>query len=161
MARDLNLLHPKLKELVPQFISGCKAEGVEVIITCTGRDYAEQVALYAQGRQSLEEVNILRKAARMQPITIKQNKYKVTWTLASRHIIRLDDTDTKNDYATAFDYAIVKDGKPLWDVKVSVDDDDIPDYLECARVAKKLGLEAGGFWRNPDYPHVQLYLKDL
>jgi len=85
----------------------------------------------------------------------------VTWTLASRHIPRLDDSDPKNDYPTAFDYAIIKNGKAIWDVKVSLDDDDIPDYLECSNVAKELGLESGAFWKKPDYPHVQLFYKDI
>lgn len=157
MSRDLNLLHPQLQDLVPLFINGCKDKGHKVIITCTGRDFKEQVALYAQGRQPLEEVNRLRKIVKWAGITAQQNKKKVTWTLASRHIINLDDSDIKNDKATAFDFAIIKDGKAIWDVKVDVDKDGVADYLECALVAKKLGLEAGGFWKSPDYPHIQMF----
>lgn len=164
MSRDINKLHPKLKAKVQPFIEGCKARGIDVIITCTDRDYQTQVALYAQGRQSLDEVNKLRKIAGMVGITDAQNKKRITWTLASRHIPRLDDTDPKNDYPTAFDYAVVKNGKAIWDVKASLDGDDIPDYLECAEVAKDLGLEAGAFWKKPskpDYPHIQLFYKDI
>ena len=161
MSRDLNLLHPQLQGLIPIFIQKCKEVGHDVIITCTGRDFKEQVALYAQGRQPLNEVNRLRKIVGWAGLTEAQNKKRVTWTLASRHIINLDDNDRKNDKATAFDFAIVKNGKAVWDVKVSLDGDDIPDYLECAKVAQSLGLESGAFWKKADFPHVQLFHKDI
>lgn len=163
MSRDLNLLHPQLQDLVPIFIKKCKEAGHEVVITCTARDFKEQVALYAQGRQPLDEVNLLRKKVGWPGLTASQNKKQVTWTLASRHIINLEDDNKKNDRATAFDFAIIKNGKAVWDVKADVDKDGVADYLECATVAKELGLEAGGFWKKPkpDYPHIQLYAKDI
>lgn len=161
MSRDINLLHPFIKKLVPIFIQKCKEAGHNVIITCTARDFKQQVALYAQGRQSLDEVNRLRKIAKMQPIDEKANRKRVTWTLASRHIINLDDDKVSNDKATAFDYAIIKDGKAVWDVKADIDKDGVADYLECANIAKSLGLESGAFWKKPDFPHVQMYPKDI
>lgn len=161
MSRDLNLLHPRLQDIIPTFIQKCKNKGIDVIITCTGRDFKEQIALYAQGRQPLAETNRLRKMVGWVALTELQNSKRVTWTLASRHIINLDDSDIKNDKATAFDFAVVKNGKAIWDVKASLDGDDIPDYLECAEVAKELGLEAGAFWKKADYPHIQLFLKDI
>lgn len=161
MSRDINLLHAKLKAKIQPFIDGCKAKGIDVIITCTSRDFKEQVALFAQGRQPLAETNRLRKMAGMVGITEQQNKARVTWTLASRHIINLDDDITSNNLSTAFDYAVMKNGKAIWDVKASLDGDDIPDYLECANVAKELGLEAGAFWKKSDFPHVQLFSKDI
>lgn len=161
MSRDLNLLHPQLQDLVPIFIQKCKEVGHEVIITCTGRDFKEQVALYAQGRQPLNEVNRLRKIVGWTGLTEQQNKKRVTWTLASRHIINLDDTNKKNDKATAFDFAIIKNGKAIWDVKADIDADGVADYLECAKVAQSLGLESGAFWKHSDYPHIQLFQKDI
>lgn len=161
MSRDLNLLHPQLQDLVPVFIQKCKEVGHEVIITCTARDFKEQVALYAQGRQPLNEVNRLRKIVGWVGLTDEQNKKRVTWTLASRHIINLDDTNKQNDKATAFDFAIVKTGKPIWNVKADIDADGVADYLECAKVAQSLGLESGAFWKKADYPHVQLFQKDI
>lgn len=161
MSRDLNLLHPQLQDLVPIFIQKCKEVGHDVIITCTGRDFKEQVALYAQGRQPLNEVNRLRKIVGWVGLTEEQNKKRVTWTLASRHIINLDDTNKKNDKATAFDFAVIKNGKAIWDVKADIDTDGVADYLECAKVAQSLGLESGAFWKKADYPHVQLFQKDI
>jgi peptidoglycan L-alanyl-D-glutamate endopeptidase CwlK len=70
---------------------------------------------------------------------------RVTWTKISRHTGR-----------TAFDVAILKDGKPCWDTKVSVNENDIPDYLEAGQIGEEIGLVWGGRWRSPDYPHFEL-----
>lgn len=75
----------------------------------------------------------------------------VTWTRNSRH--------TKRD---AFDIAILFAGKPTWDIKVDVDDDHIPDYLEAGKIGESIGLVWGGRFKNskgqlrPDYSHFQL-----
>ena len=71
---------------------------------------------------------------------------KVTWVQHSKHQDGL-----------AFDIAILKDGKPTWDVKVSVNDDDIPDYEQAGVIGESLGLRWGGrFKKTPDYPHFEL-----
>ena len=75
----------------------------------------------------------------------------VTWTRNSRH--------TKRD---AFDVAILKQGKPVWDIKVDVNEDDIPDYQQAGEIGESCGLEWGGRFKNkkgkprPDYPHFQV-----
>jgi len=46
------LLHPKLRPIVPELITRCKAAGIDIIITQTLRTKDEQNALYAQGRTS-------------------------------------------------------------------------------------------------------------
>ena len=48
--RDINLLHPKLQQIVPLLIRDCKIHGIDIIITQTLRSKAEQDALYAKGR---------------------------------------------------------------------------------------------------------------
>lgn len=69
----------------------------------------------------------------------------VTWTRKSRHTQR-----------TAFDIAILSDGQPTWSMKISVNENDVPDYLEAGQIGEEFGLEWGGRWRKPDYPHFQL-----
>lgn len=49
-SRKLEDLHPKVKLLCEQFINGCDAAGIDVLITSTYRDMESQTALYAQGR---------------------------------------------------------------------------------------------------------------
>jgi peptidoglycan L-alanyl-D-glutamate endopeptidase CwlK len=75
---------------------------------------------------------------------------KVTWTLKSMHIDGL-----------AFDIAVCKDGIPTWDIKVDVDEDGVGDYLEAGQIGESIGLEWGGRWSKPDYPHFQLKKEDV
>jgi len=70
---------------------------------------------------------------------------RVTWTKISKHTGR-----------TAFDIAILKDGKPIWDVKVSVNENDLPDYLEAGQIGEAIGLRWGGRFKNPDCPHFEM-----
>ena len=131
--------------------------GLDFIVTCTARTFKEQVALYAQGRQLLEETNKLRKIANLPVITAIENKKKITWTLASEHIVNLDDKDITNDKARAFDIALVKPGtrEIFWNVKVNVNKNDVPDYMELAKIGREIGLTCGAFWGTPDFPHYQ------
>lgn len=50
MSRDIKLLHPKLRRIVPEILAKCKAAGLPVLVTQTLRTQAEQDALYWQGR---------------------------------------------------------------------------------------------------------------
>ena len=70
---------------------------------------------------------------------------KVTWTKKSRHSL-----------GEAFDICICREGVPQWDVKVDVDEDGVPDYTEAGQIGELIGLEWGGRWRSPDFPHFQL-----
>ena len=96
-----------------------------------------------QGRKNLIEVNLARAGIGLPQISKNQNK-KITWTTLSVH--------TKRE---AVDYFIEKDGKYCDDLKVDIDQDDIPDWQEFGEIALKCGLEWGGNWTKPDYPHVQ------
>lgn len=49
-SRNVDDLHPKVRELCVRFIAECMADGIEIIITSTYRDNESQAALYAQGR---------------------------------------------------------------------------------------------------------------
>lgn len=95
--------------------------------------------------RSQEEQDALYRQGRTTPGKI------VTWTHHSRH--------TERD---AFDVCVLKQGKPVWDVKVDVDEDDIPDYLELGQIGESVGLEWGGRFKGkdgkpqPDYPHFQM-----
>ena len=50
MSRLISDLIPELQPLATQFIADCKSAGYDVIIVQTLRTFAEQDALYAQGR---------------------------------------------------------------------------------------------------------------
>ena len=70
---------------------------------------------------------------------------KVTWAPISKHTSR-----------TAFDIAILKDGKPCWDIKVNVNANDVPDYEEAGIIGESVGLVWGGRFSHADLPHYQL-----
>lgn len=62
----------------------------------------------------------------------------VTWTLNSRHL-----------KGTAFDVVIMENGKPDWRVSNQ-------KWAKMGEIAKMLGLLWGGYWKTPDYPHLEL-----
>jgi peptidoglycan L-alanyl-D-glutamate endopeptidase CwlK len=155
-SRKIEDLTPKMQLFFSQFKAKMEAAKIPFIVTCTARSVKEQQALYAQGRETLEDVNVLRKMAGLPPISEAENKYKVTWTFASKHIVDLEDGNLDNDKSRAFDIAITKDGKAIWDVKVNVNKNDEPDYIEAGKIGESVGLKWGGRFKSPDYPHFEL-----
>ena len=131
-----------------------KAAGLQYCLTRVACTYKEQVALYAQGRDSLYNVNHYRWLAGLPPIGTPENK-KITWTLKSLHIIDLDDQEEENDKARAFDFAIIAGGKPTWDIKADTNQSGGPDYAEAGHLWESVGGVWGGRWKNPDQPHCQ------
>lgn len=49
-SRDINVLADPVLLRVKLFISSCAAQGIDLLVTSTYRDYESQNALYAQGR---------------------------------------------------------------------------------------------------------------
>jgi len=157
-SRKVEDLHPTLRSLVPEWKKRCIEAGIgEPIITCTARTFREQVATFAQGREDIFYINDLRKLAAMEPISEAEAKKVVSWTMASKHITNLANSENKDDYARAFDFALVKPGGAVhWDTKADVDNDKVNDYAEAGKIAVELGLEYGGNWPTPDRAHIQL-----
>jgi peptidoglycan L-alanyl-D-glutamate endopeptidase CwlK len=153
-SRKVEDLTLEMQRLYGKFKEKMDAAGIPFSLTCTARSYQEQVALYAQGRQSLDEVNALRKLAGLSPILSSGNK-KVTWTMLSKHLVKLNDSDLANDKSKAFDIVLLKDGKGHWDVKVSVNKNIKPDYIEAGEIGESVGLKWGGRFKSPDYPHFE------
>ena len=141
-SRKIEDLNPDFQPTIIMFEAHLEREGLAFKRCCTYRSQAEQNALFAQGRKSLRDVNDIRKATGLAPITQRQNK-KVTWTLASDHTKRI-----------AVDYYIELDGKYCDDLKVDINKNDLPDWEEFGAIAERCGLEWGGSWVKKDYPHV-------
>ena len=47
---NLKDLHPHVRALAEKFVTKCREQGIDVLITSTFRDFDSQSALYAQGR---------------------------------------------------------------------------------------------------------------
>jgi len=126
MSRKVEDLTPEMQEKFKDFAARMAEVGIPWMVTCTFRSQEDQIALHKIGRQGIPD------------------EKPVTWTLNSRH--------TQRD---AFDIAILKDGKPTWNVKISCNENDIPDYFEAGKIGQEVGLEWGGVWKTPDFPHFQ------
>ena len=144
--RDIKLLTPTAQVLLARFSHDLTLAGLNFIVTSTLRTIEEQTALYAQGRDDYATICALREAAGMWEIGEEEAARVVTWTMNSRHLS-----------GRAFDIALIdpRTNKPHWNDKVSVNEDETPDYLEAAKVGQRVGLIAGGFWDKPDWPHFE------
>jgi peptidoglycan L-alanyl-D-glutamate endopeptidase CwlK len=57
----------------------------------------------------------------------------------------------------AWDIAILQGKRVIWETKVDVNENQIPDYLEAAKIGASIGLDPGGLWPHfKDWPHFQL-----
>lgn len=156
MSRNLTDLDPQLYDLYVEFNYKMGHAGLIHVVTSTSRSILEQMALYTQGRLLVGDVNLYRHAAGLLPISLAENKV-VTWTLNSKHVTNMFDKDLNNDKARAFDIAILnKAGQVVWDLKVNVNENDLPDYEEAGKIGESLGLKWGGRFQNPDPPHYEL-----
>jgi hypothetical protein len=146
---NLDDLVPSVLEKLKVFYYRAQLIGIPVIVTSIKRNPDEQKALYAQGRENLEKVNQLRAEVGLYKLKEEENKFCVTWTIKSYHII-----DDKHPKARAFDIAILKEGKAVF-TKVNVNKNEENDYLELAKIGKSVGLVCGANWKKPDYCHFQ------
>ncbi|MDA8171199.1 MAG: M15 family metallopeptidase [Nitrospiraceae bacterium] len=143
--RDINGLAPVVREKFLQLQAAAREKGIEFMITCTLRTEAEQLALFAQGRKTVGEVNRLRRDAGLSPITEAENKI-VTRVLTSIH-----------QFGCAFDVALLRRGTqtPTWDRKADFNKNGIPDYFELGKLGEALGLRWGGAFRFGDFCHFE------
>lgn len=113
-SRSLFDLLPEVQPICSRFLTECEARGLRVLVTSTYRDDEYQIkVLWPKGRT--------------------EPGPKVTWTKATKHAER-----------RAWDIAILnKEGKPVWDAKVDVDEDEMPDYMEARNVGQLMGLTCG------------------
>jgi len=123
-SRDTKLLDPNLLNLWRKLYEFSLSKGIDVIITCTYRSGAEQNELYAQGRT---------KSGRI-----------VTWAKAGQSKHNLMPSK-------AFDIAIIKNGKCVWDISD-------PSWEIVGKTGTELGLKWGGNWKSQkrEFPHFEI-----
>ena len=132
----INLLHPKLRDEVSKMYDEiCAALSGSAIcrFAYTLRTFAEQDALYAQGRTK----------AGAKVTNAKGGQSYHNYGLAI-DIVLLVDKDKNGSFETA-----------SWDIKTDFDADGKSDWIEVVNIFKRYGFEWGGDWKFVDNPHFQ------
>jgi peptidoglycan L-alanyl-D-glutamate endopeptidase CwlK len=138
-SKSLNDLCPKARNKARAFLAYCTRQGIAVVVTCTYRSIAEQNALYLQGRDSLQEVNLARRLINLPPIPKEDNKI----------ITRARGGESYHQYWVAFDVVPVENGKAIWSTTH-------PVWHILGAIAEACGLEWAGRWkRNQEFCHFQ------
>lgn len=88
MSRKLTDLRPEMAVLAKKFIAACRADGIDLLVTCTYRTPEEQAALYAQGR-----------------------------TKPGPILTNAKPGQSMHQYGLAIDVVPMRDGKPVWGIK--------------------------------------------
>jgi len=150
-SRSIDLLRLDILEKYELFSEEMRKAGLRFVVTCTARSLAEQVMLFCQGRMELRYVNQIRGRLNFAPLAPDGNKI-VTWTLNSKHVV-----DERNHYSKAFDIVLFDVlGNHTWNIKVDVNNNEIPDYIEAGKIGEKCGLIWGGRFKTPDYCHFEI-----
>lgn len=131
-------VHPGLAVRVRALLADLGAQQCPMRVTQGLRDGMTQTALYAQGRQSLDEVNRLRKLACLPPLTANQN---------------LEVTNAKpgfswHCYGLAVDLCYAT-GDPYREAGHGL------TWEQIGVLAEAHELTWGGRFSTPDRPHVQ------
>jgi peptidoglycan LD-endopeptidase CwlK len=127
-SRQLEHLHPRLKEKALVFLDRCKMSGIDVLIYCTYRSNREQSELYELGRSKPGRIVTNAKGGQ------------------SNHNFTIDGKPASK----AFDCVPLLHGKPQWSNKE-------PVWQEMGRIGTEIGLMWGGHWtRFREYPHFEL-----
>lgn len=132
----IKLLHPKLRdEAVLLYDEICKALTGKAgcRFTHTLRTFAEQDALYAQGRT--------KKGSKVTNAKGGQSYHNYGLAI---DIALLVDVDGNGSFETA-----------SWDAKTDFDGDKKADWQEIVTIFKRYGYEWGGDWKFVDTPHFQ------
>lgn len=145
-SRQITDLHPKLQTLCVKFISDCKSQNIDVLITCTYRSDAEQAELYAQGRTKPGRI-----VTKAKPGQSKHNH-----------------AENGRPAALAFDVVPLRYGKPVWGTAGNGIDsdptDDEKDDLELWQRVGAIGMNLGLNWYGregapfKEFPHFELKL---
>lgn len=125
----IKLLHPKLRSEVSQIYDEiCEALSGRAIcrFSHTLRTFAEQDALYAQGR-----------------------------TKPGAKVTNAKGGQSYHNYGLAIDIVLLVDKKASWDTKSDFDGDGKSDWQEAVAIFKRHGFEWGGDWKFTDMPHFQ------
>ena len=132
----IQLLHPKIREEVAliykEIVKALKGFAI-CRFAYTLRTFAEQDALYAQGRTKPGKI-----------VTNAKGSQSYHCYGLAVDIVLLKDKDKNGSFESA-----------SWETDVDFDGDGIADWMEVVAIFKRYGWEWGGDWRYLDKPHFQ------
>ncbi|MGE7921080.1 M15 family metallopeptidase [Viridibacillus sp. NPDC093762] len=122
-------LHPIVEENKNVLLEKADEIDIDVMITEGLRPFEKQNELYNQGR-----------------------------TTKGNIVTNSKGGESFHNYGLAFDYAIKNaNGGIEWDIEYDGNHNGKSDWFEVAEIAKELGFEWGGDWKQfKDYPHLQM-----
>lgn len=125
----IKLLHPKLRAEVSaiydEIVAALSGKAI-CRFAYTLRTFAEQDALYAQGR-----------------------------TKPGNKITNAKGGQSYHNYGLAIDIVLLIGNAASWDTKSDFDGDGKSDWQEVVAIFKRHGWEWGGDWKFTDMPHFQ------
>ena len=150
MTTSIDALDPPAAAAARRALADLDAREIPHVVTSTLRTLAEQRALYAQGRETLAAVNVLRADAGLPPIPDAENRYTVT--NANGTSVALGGTGrSPHQLGRALDVVPLGPHGPEWP------DSKDPRWEDIANSFEREGFEWGGRWVDfPDRPHYQL-----
>ena len=120
-------MHPKVRWEVLHLFKKCFDKGLRLRVVQGYRTFAEQDALYAQGR------------TKPGPIVTKAKGG------LSNH-----------NYGLSFDFCLLKtDGSITWSLSEDLNHDGNKDWMQVVEIFKANGFEWGGDWKFTDNPHIE------
>lgn len=146
----INLMHPAVRyELLQDYLhinNKLLGKGVRLRFAYTLRTFAEQDALYAQGRTKLFDNN----GKRLGIVTnAKAGQSYHNYGLAFDIVLLLDPNGDGNFEAAS------------WNTKADNDKDGVSDWMEVVKYFKSKGWTWGGdFKKFPDAPHFEKTFKN-
>jgi hypothetical protein len=131
----IDLLDPVARPFFEDFLTRLDKRGLIYTVLETLRTWAVQKAYFAQGRETLPEINRLRKAAGLYLLGEAEGKRIVTQTMNSVHL-----------HGKAGDIVPVLDGKIPWVITA----ENAELWRTFGHLGQEAGLEWGGTWAPVD-----------
>ena len=122
-------LHPSVAEKVEILKEKTAEKEITIRITDDFRTFEEQDKLYDKGRRTPGQV-----------------------------VTHSEGGESYHNFGLAVDFALqLENGNVIWDIEYDGNGNGQSDWFEVAEIAKELGFQWGGDWRNfKDYPHLQM-----
>ena len=150
--RGLDKLFPPVAAAATLLKEQATTINLKIQIVDTLRTNAEQQALYANSRESLDTINALRKTAGMAAV---DTAFSRMWLTNAK-----DATESYHGYGLAFDWVLLDStgARAVYDKQADFNGNLQKDWYEVAGLTRNIpGLESGAFWSSkPDMPHCQI-----